>query len=72
MSSGILMQSMAETRILEFKLDKIRNHINSRLNIVDPICRNELSIIMSLIEKYEVVPADWKLETSLVTNIEGE
>lgn len=63
-------QLMAELKVLEYKLDKIRLFINARKNIVDPIVRGELENILLLISKYEIVPADWKLETPLVTNLE--
>ncbi len=63
-------QLMAELKVLEYKLDKIRLFINTRKNIVDPIVRGELENILLLISKYETVPADWKLETPLVTNLE--
>nr|DAW34215.1 MAG TPA: hypothetical protein [Caudoviricetes sp.] len=63
-------QLMAELKVLEYKLDKIRLFINTRKNIVDPIVRGELENILLLISKYEIVPADWKLETPLVTNLE--
>lgn len=63
-------QLMAELKVLEYKLDKIRLFINTRKNIVDPIVRGELENILLLISKYEIVPADWILETPLVTNLE--
>ncbi len=63
-------QLMAELKVLEYKLDKIRLFINTRKNIVDPIVRGELENILLLISKYEIVPANWKLETPLVTNLE--
>lgn len=63
-------QLMAELKVLEYKLDKIRLFINTRKNIVDPIVRGELENILLLISKYETVPTDWKLETPLVTNLE--
>ena len=63
-------QLMAELKVLEYKLDKIRLFINTRKNIVDPIVRGELENILLLISKYEIVPADWTLETPLVTNLE--
>lgn len=63
-------QLLAEVRVLEYKLDKIRIFINNRKNIVDPIVKGELENILLLISKYETVPVDWKLETPLVTNLE--
>ena len=63
-------QLIAELKVLEYKLDKIRLFINTRKNIVDPIVRGELENILLLISKYEIVPADWTLETPLVTNLE--
>lgn len=63
-------QLLAEVRVLEYKLDKIRTFINNRKNIVDPIVKGELENILLLISKYELVPADWTLNTPLVTNLE--
>lgn len=62
-------QLLAEIRVLEFKLDNIRTFINRRKEIVDPIVKSELENILELISKYEVVPADWDLDTPLVTNL---
>ena len=62
-------QLLAEIRVLEFKLDNIRTFINRRKEIVDPIVKSELENILELISKYEIVPADWNLNTPLVTNL---
>ena len=62
-------QLLAEIRVLEFKLDSIRTFINRRKEIVDPIVKSELENILELISKYETVPADWNLNTPLVTNL---
>ncbi len=62
-------QLLAEIRVLEFKLDSIRTFINRRKEIVDPIVKSELENILELISKYEIVPADWNLNTPLVTNL---
>lgn len=64
--SEILQQAQAESIILSYKLDKIRKHINNRLINADPIVKNELLMIQSLISQYETVPSNWKLETSIV------
>ena len=62
-------QLLAEIRVLEFKLDNIRTFVNRRKEIVDPIVKSELENILELISKYEIVPADWNLNTPLVTNL---
>ena len=62
-------QLLAEIRVLEFKLDSISTFINRRKEIVDPIVKSELENILELISKYEIVPADWNLNTPLVTNL---
>ena len=62
-------QLLAEIRVLEFKLDNIRTFVNRRKEIVDPIVKSELENILELISKYEIVPADWNLNTPLVTDL---
>ena len=62
----LLQQSQAEATILSYKLDKIRNYIESRINNVDTITRNELSAIMNMISKYEIVESNWVLKKPLV------
>lgn len=64
--NNVLMQQQAEVKILEYKLDRIRKHLNNRINIVDPVTKAELSAILGIICEYEIVPAGWNLETPLV------
>lgn len=64
------IQLAGELKVLEYKLDNIRSFINSRKEFADPITKNELENILILISKYETVPANWKLETPFVTNLE--
>ena len=66
MENNGFIQTMAEIKVLEYKLDKIRKHISKRLNEVDPIMKAELASILDLISFYECVPADWKLDQPLV------
>ena len=66
------IQSEAEKKVLEYKLDKIRNFIESRLNIVDSITKNELNIILDMIKQYEQVPNNFKLEKPIVDSIPEE
>ncbi len=61
-----LIQAVSETKILSYKLDKIRNYILNRLEVVDPIAKNELKVILNFISNYEHVPADWTLINPLV------
>ena len=65
----MLKQSQAETKVLEFKLNKIRTRIEERVKIVDPITKVELQYILDMISTYETVPVDWNLEKPFV--IEG-
>lgn len=63
----MILSILAEKKVLEFKLDTIRNYINSRLSTIsDPIVSNELKSILSLIGKYETVPPNWELSTPIV------
>lgn len=63
----MIQQVMAEVKVLEFKLDSIRKHIENRLKIVDPIVANELKTILALISKYEdSIPVGWTLDKPLV------
>lgn len=64
--SDVLMQSQAETKVLEYKLNRIREKLESRVNIVDPVTKVELQVILAMIEEYEVVPAGWNLERPFV------
>lgn len=67
-----IVQLSAETKILSYKLDKIRKYILNRLEIVDPITKNELKVILNFISNYEKVPVDWNLEQPLVDIPEGD
>lgn len=63
----MIEQVLAEVKVLEYKLDRIRTHINTRLSTIDdPIVENELKMILNLISNFETVPAGWKLSTPLV------
>ena len=63
----MIEQVLAEVKVLEYKLDRIRTHINTRLSTTDdPIVENELKMILNLISNFETVPAGWKLSTPLV------
>ena len=64
--NDVLMQSQAETTVLEFKLDKIRTRLEERIKIADPITKAELQYILTMISKYEIVPAGWTLEKPFV------
>lgn len=64
--NDLLMQSQAETKILEFKLDKIRTRLEERIQIVEPITKAELQYILDMISKYENVPCNWTLDKPFV------
>lgn len=65
--NDLLMQSQAETKVLEFKLDKIRTRLEERIKIADSITKAELQYILAMISEYETVPAGWTLEKPFVT-----
>ena len=67
-----LMQSFAETKVLEFKLDKIRTRLEERIKIADPITKAELQYLLDMISVYEIVPPNWILEKPLVTKVGEE
>lgn len=70
--SDLLNTSIAESKILSYKLDKIRNHINSRIPYVDPVVKTELNVILDIIKAYEFVPQNWELTKPLVEIKEKE
>ena len=61
-----LQYVIADNKILLYKLNKIRNHIESRSKIVDVVTKNELAVILDMISQFEVVPNDWTLDKPLV------
>ena len=63
---SVVPESNAKTLVLLYKLDKIRNHIESRIEVVDPITKSELQFILNMIHKFEVVPENYKLTKPLV------
>lgn len=67
--NNVLMQSQAETTVLEFKLNKIRTRLEERIKIVDPITKVELKCILDMISTYEIVPTGWNLEKPFVTEV---
>ena len=70
--NSMLMQSQAETKVLEFKLDKIRTRLEERIKIADPITKAELQYVLDMISTYEIVPAGWTLTTPFVTEVGEE
>ena len=65
--NNALLQSQAETKVLEYKLNCIRQRLEERIKIVDSITKAELQYILAMIAKYENVPAGWVLEIPFVT-----
>ena len=49
--NDVLIQSQAETTVLEFKLDKIRTRLEERIKIADPITKAELQYILTMISE---------------------
>ena len=64
--NDLLQCNQAEAKILSYKLDKIKKHIEKRMETVDAIAKNELQAILMIISQYEIVPADWSLKDPLV------
>lgn len=64
--SDMIQEYQAEALILAYKLNKIKQYINSRIKTVDPITRNEYNVILNIIKKYDYVNADWTLDEPLV------
>lgn len=61
-----VQENNAKTLVLLYKLDKIRNHIENRMEVVDPMTRSELQFILNMIHKFEDVPEDYKIMKPLV------
>ena len=70
--NDILMQSQAETTVLEFKLDRIRTRLEERIKIADPITKAELQYVLDMISTYEIVPVGWVLKRPFVTEVGEE
>lgn len=63
------IQTGAEKTVLEYKLNRIREYIDNRKNIVDPITKVEFEIILNMIATYEEVPNEWTLDVPLVNKL---
>lgn len=72
MNENGVIQTKAELKILEYKLDSILKHINKRIDIVDNITKNELLMIKNMIIKYDEIPSNWELKENFVENKEGD
>lgn len=59
-------QIAAEATVLYHKLDRIRSHIRTRLEVVDPVTAAELNYILNMIEEWEYVPSNWTLSEPIV------
>ena len=70
--NDLLMQNQAEVKVLEFKLNRIRQRIEERLPIADPISKAELRYILHMISEFETVPAGWNLEKPFVIKEDDE
>ena len=72
MNENGVIQTKAELKILEYKLDSILKHINKRIDIVDNITKNELLMIKNMIIKYDEIPSNSELKENFVENKEGD
>jgi len=61
-SNEMYKQTLAESKILLFKLTSIKKHIIKRLTSVDPTMQADLKVILNMIDKYETIPNDWNEE----------
>lgn len=61
-----LIQANAKTKILEYKIDKIRTYILNKIDYVEPITKCEFKILLNKINEYELVPDNWELTNPLV------
>jgi len=59
-------QLMADNSVLSYKLDAIRSHIRKRLETVNGSAVGELNFILNIIERWETMPAGWKLTEPFV------
>lgn len=67
------IQLNAQKIILEFKLNKIRDHIRNRLSMIeDVVVKNELQCVLNMIEKFEIVPSDWNLTEPIVKDVKED
>ena len=57
---------MATVKILTFKLCRIRDHIERRLEIAEGDTAAELQYVLSMIAEYEQVPCGWQSDRPLV------
>ena len=58
-----MINYQAENKVLLYKLERILNHIDNRLQLVDPITKNELKSIRNIVTTYETVPSDWSMSS---------
>ena len=57
----------ANLRVLEFKLQRIKDHLEARLQVADGVTAVELKRILQMISEFEIVPAGWQLSKPLVS-----
>ena len=60
---------MAEVQVLNYKLNRIREHVERRLSTVEGEVSSELQYILSMISAYETVPAGWHLPKPFVKEV---
>lgn len=64
--NDFLIESQAEVKALEFKLNRIRERLQERIPYAEPITKAELQFILAMISEYETVPYNWELEKPFV------
>ena len=62
----MLQSLMATKTVLEYKLQRIKDHINQRLQVAEGATAVELKMILKMIGEFEEVPAGWQLKAPLV------
>lgn len=62
----------ARILVLLYKLDMIQQHINQRLEVVDPVTRSELEFVLNMLRRYEDVPGNYIPPATLIDHPEEE
>ena len=48
--------------IFAHKLEAIKQYIDNRIDFVDDLTKNEFKFILNILNRYEEVPKEWKLD----------
>lgn len=68
-----MQELYANVKVLEYKLNRLRDHIESRLSALEGgPTEVELRVLLNMIKEFEVVPAGWQLTKPLVDPVTCE